>query len=84
MNKKSFNFEAYFCNPVTLEGGWDIKMISVFAETKIQAKEILKKVPYFDCIILFNYEVPMNDADVKVYENGTNYRILEYINGYFQ
>jgi hypothetical protein len=52
---KEYNFEVYTCNPQTGECGWDIKMVSVFADSMKAAKQALKDaVPHFDEIILNN------------------------------
>jgi hypothetical protein len=60
---KEWNFEVYTVNPVTKEGGYDIIMASVIAETKDEAKEVLSKWEQFDCIILFNFEVPVKFSE---------------------
>jgi hypothetical protein len=52
---KYFNFEIYTSDPITGTTGWEIEMVSVKAETKIDAKEKLKDYPNFDVIILFNF-----------------------------
>lgn len=53
---KYFNFEIYTCDPVSGTTGWDIKMVSVKATTKTEARETLKSFPDFDVVILFNFE----------------------------
>lgn len=67
-NGKKFGFEVYTLNPETKDTGWDIKFVDVIAETKAEAKEILKTWDLFDCIILFNYEVHQTSA--PYYKNG--------------
>lgn len=82
---KAFNFEIYTCHPITGEGGYDIKFPTVYANTKEEAKLFLKnEYPNFDCIILFNYGIDINesDIDVKAYANGANYRDTEYMDRY--
>jgi len=79
MKKKVFNFEIYVCNQMTGETGWDIKQRSVFAESKEEAKELIAKTPFFDCIILYNYGfVEMSERDIKVYSQGCMWRDVEY------
>lgn len=60
-----FNFEVYTKNPFTGEMGWDIKFVSVFANSKDDAKEYLKKWNLFDCIILHNFTTP-SESTFKV------------------
>lgn len=74
---KAFNFEVYTKNQVTGEEGWDIKFPTIYAETKEEAKAFLKSdYPDFDCIILFNYGVDIEDGsiDMKHYAEGNRYR----------
>lgn len=52
-----FNFEVYTKHPKTGETGWDLKFVSVIADTKEEAKEYLKQWPLFDCIITHDYTV---------------------------
>jgi len=66
---KAYNFECYFKEPISKQNGWEIKFPTIFAYTKEEAKNILKnEVPLFDCIILFNYEVLADKAEIKHYE----------------
>lgn len=51
-----FNFEIYTSDPVSGTTGWDIKMVSVRASNREEARESLKEFPYFDCVILFNFQ----------------------------
>lgn len=71
-----FSFEIYTKNPKTGEGGWDIKFIRAFGETKDDAVAVLKAVPDFDCIITstssFN-GTPLGQQDMKVYAEGRNW-----------
>jgi len=68
---KEYNFEIYTINPRTKEGGWDIYKVSVIAETKEQAKKMLKKTDWFDEIILFNYECEIKD-NIDLLDEVTN------------
>ncbi len=58
---KAYNFEIYTCDEVTGETGWNIHYVSVVADSKSSAKEKLKEYPHFDCVILFNYCVPIEE-----------------------
>lgn len=78
-----YNFEVYLKEPITHEEGWEIGHINVYAETLKQAREKLKSVPDFDCVILFNFEIPLNygkgfsintEDDLANYAHGNNYR----------
>lgn len=70
---KVYNFEVYLSNPKTGEPGWDIQMVSVFAATKPEARENLKRfVPNFDCVILFNWEGNLKDKDMHVENDAYN------------
>lgn len=71
--KKVFNFECYFCDPVTGTTGWDIKMISVVAETKPEARNILKTIPHFDCVILHNRTFNPDESDLSMIHKGLTY-----------
>jgi hypothetical protein len=75
---KAFNYEVYTCNPQTGERGWDIKMVSVFAEDKTEARQNLKQfVPHFDVDILFNWCTDPNDASMTkekaLFDEGKQY-----------
>lgn len=84
---KAFNFEVYTCNYAEVtEGlykgskageitGWDIKFPTVFATDYNEAKEVLKTIPYFDCIILFNYSIEIKEGseEFQHYANGKMY-----------
>lgn len=72
---KIYNFEIYTCNPITKEEGWDIKFVTVVADSKMEAREKLKDVPNFDVVILFDYsmEVTIDDSFTTA-SNGTQYR----------
>lgn len=80
---KIFNFECYFCNPVTGETGWTIEFVNVYAESKAQAKELLKTIPNFDCVILFDYEIDIDESpkDVTNYANNGFCRFLDGYKG---
>jgi hypothetical protein len=75
---KTYNFEIYTKCPLTGQTGWEIKCISVFADSKADAKSKLTDYPLFDVIILFNYERDMNETDVQYYANGFDYLLTEY------
>jgi hypothetical protein len=70
---KAFNYEIYTKNPITGEGGWDIRFVSVFAEDRTKAKEVLRSVPNFDIVILFNFETDLDDREADFYANGHLY-----------
>ncbi len=77
---KYFNFEIYTKDPNTLTCGWDIFCVSVKAETKAEAKENLKKYPFFDVIILFNFE--HNEQEIANFletELYPNFKIIKRI-----
>lgn len=74
MKVQEYNYEIYTCHPTTGEGGWDIKFASVFASSSKEARENLKKyVPLFDCVILHNFNVDLDDDASRVYANGGNF-----------
>lgn len=73
MKKKMFVFEVYMKNPITKEEGWNIDFPIVFAEDYNEAKEILKTIPDFDCIILFDHCRDINEYYMEFYANGANY-----------
>ena len=52
---KEFNFEIYVKNPITLESGWDIQIISVSASSYDDAVNKIKSYPNFDTIIGYWY-----------------------------
>ena len=60
---REINFEIYTMNPQTGETGWDIKFVSVIAEDKEKALELLKKKPLFDVVILTEYNMEINLSD---------------------
>lgn len=64
---KEINFEVYTKNPITGECGWDIKFVSVIAEDKEKAREVLKTWSLFDVVILHNYSVELPDT---LFESG--------------
>lgn len=68
---KEYNFEVYTINPETKENGWDIKFVSVIANTKKEAIGYLKRWPLFDCIITFDYsvEIPYDGCSAKLSKN---------------
>ena len=71
--KLLFNFEVYMKHPVTGEEGWEIKFVSVLAETKDAAKDILKTVSDFDCVILFNRSYRPDAHDSIMIESGCTF-----------
>jgi hypothetical protein len=72
---KSYSFEIYTKHPLTGETGWDIQFVNVFAEDMNEARILLKSIPDFDCIILFNHECELNEFDIAQWAEGVNYRI---------
>jgi len=48
---KVFKPECYFKDPITGQEGWSIEFPKVLALTKKEAKDIIKKMPNFDCFI---------------------------------
>jgi hypothetical protein len=56
-----FNFEIYLKDPISQCTGWEIKNVSVQGNSKILAKNNLKLIPNFDCIILYNFEHKENE-----------------------
>lgn len=62
---KAYNYEIYTVNEQTGETGWDIKFRTIFAETREEAKQILKNSPFFDCVILFNWCVELDMANLS-------------------
>jgi hypothetical protein len=70
---KAFNYEIYTKNPITGEGGFNIRFVSVFAEDHRKAKEVLRSVPNFDIVILFNFETDLDDREEVFYSNGHLY-----------
>lgn len=71
---KAFSFEIYTKNPLTGETGWDIQFVNVFAEDMAAAKQQLKLIPDYDCIILFNHETELDEFDIDRLAEGYNYR----------
>jgi hypothetical protein len=57
-----FNFEVYTKNPKTGQCGWDIKFVSVIADTKEEAKQYLNQWNIYDKVISFNFgiEIPFD------------------------
>ena len=51
MNDELYLIEYYTKNPVTGEGGWDIRFAWVYAKTNQEAREKVKTVPLFDEVI---------------------------------
>lgn len=87
MLKKLWVYETYTCNPVTGDGGWDIKYVAVVAENKEQARELVKTFPHFDCIILTAVTgSELSERDMKAYAagnsvwecDGMNYEPINY------
>lgn len=71
---KQFNFEVYTKHPLTDESGWDIKWVGVFAESKEQAKELLKSFPLFDFIITFNFGgLDLDGEELELYNGGVTF-----------
>ena len=75
-----YNFEIYTIDPVSKTTGWDIKMVSVKSNTIAEARENLKKYPFFDCIILFNYSHSENEtAEFLEVSNYPKFEILKKV-----
>lgn len=71
---KAYNFEIYTSNPETGEEGWDIKLVSVFAEDGQEARLSLKwNVPNFESIILFNRSTELSENETAIYATGAKY-----------
>jgi hypothetical protein len=72
---KNYSFEIYTLNPETLEKGWNIELVDIFANCYKEAKNILKKdYPFFDCIILFNGEYPLNKKEIQQVNQGIKFK----------
>lgn len=71
---KAYNFEVYTCHPSTGESGWEIEFPDVVAESKKEAKLLLKRWPLFDCIILFNHETE-TEKEKGIYINETKIKM---------
>jgi hypothetical protein len=73
-----FNFEIYTACPKTGVSGWDIKNVSVKAETRKEAREKVKTFPYFDCIINFNFEHKENETvNFLIADHYPTYKIIK-------
>lgn len=72
---KEVNFETYTKNPETGESGWDIYFVSVIADSKVEAKEILKEWDLFDEIILFNYCSDLPNSGVVIDHKGEETKV---------
>jgi len=76
--KKYFNFEIYTIDPITKTTGWDIKMVSVKADSIETARKEIKDLPNFDCIILFNFSHEENETARFLFtENYPIFKIIE-------
>lgn len=62
---KAYQFEIYTIDSVSGQTGWEIVNRTVFAESKAEAREQLKQTPLFDCVILFNYCVEVDMANLS-------------------
>lgn len=60
---KEINYEVYTINPTTKETGWDIKHVSVIANSKDEAKKVLKNWEIFDEIILCNFCTEIKESE---------------------
>lgn len=83
-NMKKFNYEIYTNNALTGESGWDIMFVSVFAEDKKVAREMLSYFPNFDCVILFNYGIDINDMDFEALNAGMRFELTDHNNQHIQ
>lgn len=57
-----FNYEIYTIDPISKQDGWDIECVSVKANSRIEARDKLNQYPYFDCVILLNYQSIENET----------------------
>jgi hypothetical protein len=80
MLNKYYNFEIYTIDPITGTTGWDIHMVSVKAQTLLEARTNLKDYPNFDCVILYNFSHSEDEsADFLVTESYPEFKILNRI-----
>lgn len=68
-NREEINYAAKICKPNEVTG-WEINVLSATAETMKEAKEIIKKHPFFDCIISFDYSEQTSFKAGLLFENG--------------
>jgi hypothetical protein len=52
----TFEYEIYTKNPITGQPGWDIQFITIIANSRKEAKELLRRHPNFDCIITVEFD----------------------------
>jgi hypothetical protein len=75
-----FNYEIYTCDPITGTTGWEIQNISVRAETRKEARELIKNYPNFDVIILYNFEhKEAETAKFLIADHYPDYKIIDRI-----
>ena len=67
-NREEVNYASKICKPNEVTG-WEINILSATAETMQAAKEIIKKHPFFDCIISFNYSEQTELKEGLLFEN---------------
>lgn len=71
---KQYNFECYTKHPQTGETGWDIKWVGVFADSKEDARELLKSFPNFDCVLTFNFGgLDLDGLELDLFNNGIRF-----------
>ena len=80
-NIKVYNYEVYMKNPETGENNWTISFFNIFAKDKEESRQILKSIPYFDAVILYNGESKATDKDIKAYAEGYDYKEVESSSG---
>lgn len=68
---KASRFEIYTVNELTGETGWDIKFRYVLGEYK-EARKELKNTPFFDCVILYDFTIDIDNVDEEVKEQLIN------------
>lgn len=73
-NIKVYNYEVYMKNPETGENNWTISFFNIFAKDKEESRQVLKSIPYFDSVILYNGESKTTDKDIKAYAEGCDYK----------
>lgn len=54
MKQNLYSIQYYTKNPETGKGGWEIKYISVYADSYEEACEKMNDVPDFDAVILIS------------------------------
>ncbi len=68
-NRNEVNHFGEICKPNSILG-WEINILSASAESMQEAKETIKKHPFFHCIISFDYSQETNLESGLLYEDG--------------